>query len=118
MRKRRLGQGADDHDDLEVPMSFSRAKRATPWLLVLVAAALPACAQDAPPGVKQLLPRNAISSIDNPVFVSAQEAEIPNDAWVLGVVLGGQARAYSLNLLNHHEIVNDEVGDTPIAAVW
>lgn len=99
-------------------MLCSRAWPPTRSLLLLAALALPACAQDRPPGVMQLLPRNAISSIDNPVFVPAEEAEIANDAWIMGVVLDGQARAYSLNLLNHHEIVNDKVGDKPIAAVW
>ncbi len=38
--------------------------------------------------------------------------------WVLGVVLEGQARAYSLNLLNRHEVINDRIADQPIAAVW
>jgi hypothetical protein len=37
---------------------------------------------------------------------------------VLGVVIDGQARAFSLNLLNHHEVVNDQIGQTPYAAVW
>jgi hypothetical protein len=50
--------------------------------------------------------------------VTAAEAEIPGDAWVLGVVVDGEARAYSLNLLNRHEIVNDRVGDKSFAAVW
>ncbi|MCH7548683.1 MAG: DUF3179 domain-containing protein [Candidatus Krumholzibacteriota bacterium] len=44
--------------------------------------------------------------------------DIPDDAWILGVLINGEARAYDLNLLNHHEIVNDEVGGTPVAAVW
>ena len=83
-----------------------------------VLAALPTLADETPPGVTQLLPRNRIASVDNPVFVSADDARIPDDAWVLGVVLKGQAHAYSLNLLNHHEIVNDQVGDKPFAAVW
>jgi hypothetical protein len=33
-------------------------------------------------------------------------------------VIEGEAHAYSLNLLNHHEVVNDRFGDTPVAAVW
>ncbi len=75
-------------------------------------------AAEPPPGVTQILPRNRIASIDEPVFVSAEEAGISDDAWVMGVVVDGQARAYSLNLLNHHEIVNDQVGEKPFAAVW
>ena len=74
--------------------------------------------EEPPPGVQQLLPRGGIPAVFDPEFVSAEEADITDDAWVLGVVIDGQARAYSLNLLNHHEVVNDVVGDTPFAAVW
>jgi hypothetical protein len=65
-----------------------------------------------------VIPRARITAVDAPRFVPADEAEIPDDAWVFGVVVEGQARAYSLNLLNHHETVNDRVGDTPFAVVW
>jgi hypothetical protein len=71
-----------------------------------------------PPGVEQILPRGGIPAILDPQFVTAAEAEIPDDAWVLGVVVDGSARAYSLNLLNRHEIVNDRVGNKRFAAVW
>ncbi|UCG51740.1 MAG: DUF3179 domain-containing protein [Candidatus Latescibacterota bacterium] len=71
-----------------------------------------------PPGVEMLLPRGQIPAIFAPEFVSAEEAEIPDDAWVLGVFLNGEAHAYSLNLLNAHEIVNDNYNGLPAAAVW
>jgi hypothetical protein len=75
--------------------------------------------EDPPPeGVTQLLPRGGIPAIFNPHFVGASSAEIPDDAWVLGVVIDGQAKAYDLNILNHHEIVNDVVGGTPVAPTW
>ena len=67
---------------------------------------------------KQLLPRGGIPAIVNPVYVSAKEASIDDDTWVLGVIIDDQARAYSLNLLNNHEIVNDKIGTTSFAAVW
>ena len=71
-----------------------------------------------PPGVEQLLPRGQIAAVFEPQFVPASEAKISDDAWVLGVVVEGQAKAYSLNLLNRHEVVNDQSGDTAFAAVW
>ena len=74
--------------------------------------------EELPPGVEQLLPRGRIAAIDEPQFVSAEEAEISDDAWIFGVVIDGEARAYSLNLLNHHEVVNDTLAGRPIAAVW
>lgn len=79
-----------------------------------------ACAQekDMPEDFKQILPRGGIPGILNPQFVSADEADINDDSWVLGVVINDQPRAYSLNLLNSHEVVNDRIGDTAFAAVW
>jgi carotenoid cleavage dioxygenase-like enzyme len=71
-----------------------------------------------PDGVTVLLPRGGIPAVFEPTFVTAAEADIPDDAWVLGVAIDGNAHAYSLNLLNHHEVVNDHFGDLPVAAVW
>ncbi len=77
-----------------------------------------AAAEELPKGFQQILPRGRIGSIDAPRFVPAAKAHIPGGAWVLGVFVEGEARAYSLNLLNHHEIVNDRAGGTSFAAVW
>ena len=71
-----------------------------------------------PPGVEQILPRGRIAAIFEPEFVPAAKAEIPSDAWILGVVIEGEPKAYSLNLLNRHEVVNDKSGNTEFAAVW
>ena len=74
---------------------------------------------DPPPlGVEQLLPRGRIAAVVDPQFVSAAEADLPGEAWVLGVIVEGRPKAYSLNLLNRHEVVNDRSGDTAFAAVW
>ena len=75
-------------------------------------------ADQLPPGFMQVIARGRIASIDEPRFVTPDEANIPGDAWVFGVDLEGQPRAYSLKLLNHHEIVNDEVNGRRFAAVW
>ena len=86
---------------------------------LLAAAALVTAAEDTPPeGVEQLLPRGRLAAIFEPVYVAAAQAEIPDDAWVLGVLIDGEARAYDLNLLNRHEVVNDTIGGTAFAAVW
>jgi hypothetical protein len=73
---------------------------------------------DPPDGFREILPRGRIAAIFEPEYVSAEKARIRPDAWVLGVVIDGQARAYSLTLLNSHEVVNDRIGDTSFAAVW
>ena len=70
--------------------------------------------------VYQVLPVGAIPAIDNPTFVSgaAANAQMSADEPVLGIVLDGEARAYSLWQLDAHEIVNDEIKGTAIAATW
>lgn len=74
--------------------------------------------QQQPAGYQQILPRGRIASIDEPMYVGADDAKIRDEAWVLGVVIDGQARAFSLELLNAHEVVNDSIGDINFAAVW
>lgn len=69
--------------------------------------------------VHTLLPPDAIPSIDHPRFVPASQAGfMRDDEPVIGVVVDGQARAYSAWHLDHHEIVNDHVGDSAIAVTW
>jgi hypothetical protein len=62
--------------------------------------------------------RGRIPAVDAPEFVAASAAKLPPEAWVLGVVVDGQARAYSLNLLNAHEVVNDRFGERLVAVIW
>jgi len=98
--------------------------RHSPIVAVLLGAFLVplACVQgsrrELPSGFKQIVPRGRLAAIDSPHFVGAREAGIPPDAWVLGIVVDAEARAYSLNLLNQHEVVNDRVGARSFAAVW
>ncbi len=67
-----------------------------------------------------LLPRDAIPAIDDPQFLTADEANgaYDDDELVLGVEFNGDARAYSIPLLSSHEIVNDTVGGVKIAVTW
>jgi hypothetical protein len=67
-----------------------------------------------------VLTKDAIPALDRPEFVSVSEADrdLVDDEPVLGVRRGAVARAYSLWHLNHHEIVNDQVGDLPLAITW
>lgn len=41
-----------------------------------------------------------------------------SDDRVIGVVLGGVARAYPVRVLDWHEVVNDTVGGVPVAVCW
>ncbi|WP_339715587.1 DUF3179 domain-containing protein [uncultured Sneathiella sp.] len=63
--------------------------------------------------------KDAIPSIDNPKFIPAAEADHLNPTEpVIGVAINGEARAYPLQVLMWHEIVNDELGGVPIAVTF
>lgn len=85
-------------------------------LLIFATLAQPADYAEDP--VRTLLPFNAIPAITEPQFVSADKAKLAPDAPVIGVTINGESRAYSLYLLNGHEIVNDVVGGKKIATTW
>ncbi|MDR4492029.1 MAG: DUF3179 domain-containing protein [Candidatus Nitrosocosmicus sp.] len=65
-------------------------------------------------------PPDGIPSIDNPQFVSVENAEsfMDDSDLVLGVDINGDIRGYPLQILVWHEIVNDIVGETPIAVTY
>ncbi len=67
-----------------------------------------------------LLPPDAIPAIDNPQFLSVDEANAfyDPDELVLGVSFNGDSRAYSAPFLSGHEIVNDTVGGVKLAVTW
>ena len=67
-----------------------------------------------------LLPRDAIPAIDNPRFLSKEDADnfYDPDEFIIGVEFNGEARAYSVPFLSGHEIVNDTVGDVKISVTW
>ncbi len=66
-----------------------------------------------------VLPPGAIRALDQPVFVTHQEADrwMADDEPVLGLVDpdSEQAKAYSLWHLDHHEVVNDRVEGKTVA---
>jgi hypothetical protein len=65
-------------------------------------------------------PKDGIPAIDEPAFQSVAEAREWLEARepVVEVELGGEARAYPLQILVWHEIVNDEVGGTPVSVTF
>ena len=70
--------------------------------------------------IRSVIPRDNIPSIDSPEFLSPTEAS----AWlkdvepVVFLEIDGDARAYPLQILTWHEIVNDEVGGVPVAVTF
>jgi len=65
------------------------------------------------------VPKDGIPSIDNPKFIAADEADyLEPDDTIVGLAIDGDARAYPLRILAHHEIVNDTVGGQPVAVTY
>ena len=65
-------------------------------------------------------PRDGIPSIDAPKFISPAEAEawLADNEPVIALEIDGDARAYPLQILIWHEIVNDVVGDVPVIVTF
>ena len=65
-------------------------------------------------------PKDGIPSIDQPAFVTVAEA----DEWladvepVILVEAGGEAKAYPIQILMWHEIVNDTLGGVPVSVTF
>ena len=62
----------------------------------------------------------SISAIDNPLFITPEDA----DLWlgklepVIALEINGDARAYPLQILTWHEVVNDVVGGVPVIVTF
>jgi hypothetical protein len=63
-------------------------------------------------------PKDGIPAIDDPAFEPAAASGLPDNEPVIGLSIDGDARAYPLRILIWHEIVNDVVGDVPVAVTY
>lgn len=64
-------------------------------------------------------PPDGIPSIDEPTFLTAAEVDfLADNEPVLAVDVGGDARAYPVQILMWHEIVNDTVDGIPVAVTY
>ncbi len=63
--------------------------------------------------------KDGIPSIDTPHFVVADKASfLTADSAVLGMTYKGVTKAYPINILNWHEIVNDQFKDEPVVITF
>ena len=62
--------------------------------------------------------RDAKLALVQPSFVEASEAHLVRWRLVVGVTADGLFRAYPLYVLKNHQVVNDRLGDVPLAASW
>ena len=68
--------------------------------------------------IHTVLPFDAIPAIFTPRFLPANEADVHDQSPMIGVSIGSEQHAYSMVLLNAHEIVNDKIGGQDIASTW
>jgi hypothetical protein len=64
--------------------------------------------------------RDHFPVIRNPKYLTADQADaaLAKNEPVLGLFLGGEARAYSTNQLNEHEMVIDTIAGTPVLVTY
>ncbi len=70
--------------------------------------------------IRTIVQKDAIPSIDKPLFISIEEASEwlhPKEP-VISVQLNGTARAYPVQILTWHEIVNDKIGESEITVTF
>ena len=85
----------------------------------------PPDAPDPPPLVSDralvdVLPADAIPSIDDPAFITPDEGSewLAAREPVVSLELEGHARAYPVQIMTWHEIVNDEVSGRPVTVTY
>ncbi len=101
------------------------------WLLILLVLAMAGCRQTEKEartirGNLQTRPGGPSEEVDHRIEtaptelkdVSAQEAELADDALVLGIEADGVAMAYPIQFLAEFEIGNGRVGETAVAPSW
>ena len=66
------------------------------------------------------VPRDGIPPLDNPTFTSVEDANnwLEDLEPVISLEVNGEAKAYPLQILIWHEIVNDEIGGIPVSATF
>ena len=63
--------------------------------------------------------KDGIPALTEPEFISAEAADyLSDDELVIGFVYGDEARAYPHQILDWHEIINDQVGEVNIALTY
>ena len=67
---------------------------------------------------EERIPRDAINPVYTPKFVSPDEATLNPKELVMGLEINGDARAYPVGMMRIREMVNDEVGGTPVLVTW
>jgi hypothetical protein len=71
-----------------------------------------------PSGFRQVVDRDQILPVYEPVFTSASQVDWPSDMLVIGVAGSKEAKAYPVAQLNRREMVIDSLEGIPILVTW
>lgn len=67
---------------------------------------------------RQWARNDAIPPIYDPQFAQVDAVRLTGDELVMGVTLGGEAKAYPVTTMQFREMVNDELAGVPILVTW
>lgn len=81
---------------------------------------LDALERDFRANARRAAPRDAFPVLESPALSTAADGDkaLRPDDWVIGVDIGGEARAYPVAVMGLHELANDTCGGVPIAVSW
>lgn len=91
------------------------------FVLCVLGISLPGAARSQTPKYDPVtVIRRPFPAITQPKIVEAKASSVTDNELVIGVSVDGKARAYPINQLTgpRREIINDTLGNTPIAATW
>jgi hypothetical protein len=72
-----------------------------------------------PADIQTVIPRDGIPAIDEPHFDIASDVDwLADEEPIVALEVEGDARAYPLQIMTWHEIVNDTVGGVPVAVTF
>jgi hypothetical protein len=65
-----------------------------------------------------MIPSKVIPPLDRSISKTIQPGDLSGEAMLIGIELGGSSRAYPFSLLTPHHIINDSLGEIPVAATY
>ena len=66
----------------------------------------------------QLLPFDGIRPVYAPEFETAENVSLQGGELIIGISLGGEAKAYPITVLQFREMVDDDLAGIPILVTW
>jgi hypothetical protein len=98
---------------------------ATPTVDTGVARAIPVDVYDpvragetTPTGFRQVLGRDQIAPIYDPIYTTPDDVDWPDDSLVLGIAGAETAKAFPITHLNQREMVVDSLEGIPVLDTW